>query len=89
MHSSRFLSHPRQEIRASFPKTLCARRYEQRTLRAKVVQLRSREQSLGGTLDLSHPDGQAGAALIIDIPLTGRRESTASAFPENDRPCDK
>ena len=51
--------------------------------------LRSRVQSLGGTLDLIPPDGQAGAALIIDIPLTGRREFSAFAFPENDRPCDK
>ncbi len=51
--------------------------------------LRSRVQSLGGTLDLSHPDGQAGAALIIDIPLTGRTESSASALPGSDRPCAK
>jgi signal transduction histidine kinase len=34
--------------------------------------LRSRVQSLGGTLKLTRPDGHAGAALIIDIPLPGR-----------------
>jgi signal transduction histidine kinase len=31
--------------------------------------LRSRVQSLGGSLSLTRPDGHAGAALIIDIPL--------------------
>ena len=53
------------------------------------MHLRSRVQSLGGTLELSHPDGQAGAALIIDIPLTGRTKTPAAAFPENDHPCAK
>ena len=53
------------------------------------MHLRSRVQSLGGTLDLSPPDCQAGAALIIDIPLTGRTKTPAAAFPENDHPCAK